>query len=142
MFKDILLPVDLGNAESQRKAVKTAVHLAKTAKAQLHVMTVVPDFGLSIVGSFFPEGYEKHALDEASKKLHDFVQAEIPKSVKVQHIVGHGTIYEEILRAANELSCDVIILASHRPELKDYLLGPNAARVARHAACSVMIVRD
>ncbi|MDJ0935114.1 MAG: universal stress protein [Kiloniellales bacterium] len=142
MFKDILLPVDLGNAESQRKAVKTAVHLAKTAKAQLHVMTVVPDFGLSIVGSFFPEGYEKHALDEASKKLHDFVQAEIPKSVKVQHIVGHGTIYEEILRAANELGCDVIILASHRPELKDYLLGPNAARVARHAACSVMIVRD
>lgn len=142
MFKDILLPVDLGNAESQRKAVKTAVHLAKTAKAQLHVMTVVPDFGLSIVGSFFPEGYEKHALDEASKKLHDFVQAEIPKNVKVQHIVGHGTIYEEILRAANELGCDVIILASHRPELKDYLLGPNAARVARHAACSVMIVRD
>ncbi len=142
MFKDILLPVDLGNAESQRKAVKTAVHLAKTAKARLHVMTVVPDFGLSIVGSFFPEGYEKHALDEASKKLHDFVQAEIPKSVKVQHIVGHGTIYEEILRAANELGCDVIILASHRPELKDYLLGPNAARVARHAACSVMIVRD
>ncbi|MDJ0971615.1 MAG: universal stress protein [Kiloniellales bacterium] len=142
MFKDILLPVDLGNAESQRKAVKTAVHLAKTAKAQLHVMTVVPDFGLSIVGSFFPEGYEKHALDEASKKLHAFVQAEIPKSVKVQHIVGHGTIYEEILRAANELGCDVIILASHRPELKDYLLGPNAARVARHAACSVMIVRD
>ena len=142
MFKDILLPVDLGNAESQRKAVKTAVHLAKASKAQLHVMTVVPDFGLSIVGSFFPEGYEKHALDEASKKLHDFVQAEIQKSVKVQHIVGHGTIYEEILRAANELSCDVIILASHRPELKDYLLGPNAARVARHAACSVMIVRD
>ena len=142
MFKEILLPVDLGNAESQRKAVKTAVHLAKASKAQLHVMTVVPDFGLSIVGSFFPEGYEKHALDEASKKLHDFVQAEIQKSVKVQHIVGHGTIYEEILRAANELSCDVIILASHRPELKDYLLGPNAARVARHAACSVMIVRD
>ena len=142
MFKDILLPVDLGNAVSQRKAVETAVHLAKTAKAQLHVMTVVPDFGLSIVGSFFPEGYEKHALDEASKKLHDFVKAEIPKSVKVQHIVGHGTIYEEILRAANELGCDVIILASHRPELKDYLLGPNAARVARHAACSVMIVRD
>ncbi len=142
MFKDILLPVDLGNAESQRKAVKTAVHLAKTSKAQLHVMTVVPDFGLSIVGSFFPEGYEKHALDEASKKLHDFVQAEIPKSVKVQHIVGHGTIYEEILRAGNELGCDVIVLASHRPELKDYLLGPNAARVARHAACSVMIVRD
>ena len=142
MFKEILLPVDLGNPETQRKAVEAAVHLAKTSKAQLHIMTVVPDFGLSIVGSFFPEGYEKQALDEASKKLHAFVKAAIPKDLKVQHIVGHGTIYEEILRAGKELGCDVIIMASHRPELQDYLLGPNAARVARHAACSVMIVRD
>jgi nucleotide-binding universal stress UspA family protein len=36
----------------------------------------------------------------------------------------------------------VIVLASHRPELKDYLLGPNAARVVRHAKCSVLVVRD
>ena len=142
MFKEILLPVDLGSAEAQHKAVEAAVHLARTSKAQLHVMTVVPDFGLSIVGSFFPEGYEKRALDEASKKLHAFVQAKIPGELEVQHIVGHGTIYEEILRAARELGCDVIIMASHRPELQDYLLGPNAARVARHAACAVMIVRE
>lgn len=142
MFKDILLPVDLGNAETQAGAVKTAVELAKAGKSQLHVMTVVPDFGLSIVGSYFPEGYEKQAMDEASSTLHDFVKAQVPKGVAVQHIVGHGTIYREILRAADELSCDLIIMASHRPELQDYLLGPNAARVARHATCSVMIVRD
>ncbi len=142
MFKEILLSVDLGNVETQRKAVEAAIHLARASKAQLHVITVVPDFGLSIVGSYFPEGYEKHALDEASKRLHEFVRAEIPKGLKVQHIVGHGTIYQEILRAAKELGCDVIVMASHRPELKDYLLGPNAGQVARHAACSVMIVRD
>ncbi len=141
MFKEILLPVDLGNVETQHKAVEAAVYLAKASKAQLHVMTVVPDFGLSIVGSFFPEGYEKHVLDEASKRLHEFVRAEIPKGLKVQHIVGHGTIYQEILRAGEELGCDVIVMASHRPELKDYLLGPNAGQVARYAACSVMIVR-
>ncbi len=33
-------------------------------------------------------------------------------------------------------------IGSHRPELKDYLLGPNAARVVRHANCSVLVVRD
>ena len=37
---------------------------------------------------------------------------------------------------------DLIIMASHRPELQDYLLGPNAARVVRHANCSVLVVRD
>ena len=142
MFKEILLPIDLGNAETQIGAVEAAVNLATSNKAQLHIMTVVPDFGLSIVGSFFPEGYEKQAMDEASKKLKEFVKAKVPKGVAVQHIVGHGTIYEEILRGAQQLKCDLIVMASHRPELQDYLLGPNASRVARHAACSVMIVRE
>jgi nucleotide-binding universal stress UspA family protein len=36
----------------------------------------------------------------------------------------------------------MIVMASHRPELKDYLLGPNAARVVRHAECSVLVVRN
>jgi nucleotide-binding universal stress UspA family protein len=61
--------------------------------------------------------------------------------VPVQHIVGHGTIYREILVRAERTKCDLIVMASHRPELQDYLLGPNAARVVRHAKCSVMVVR-
>jgi nucleotide-binding universal stress UspA family protein len=33
-------------------------------------------------------------------------------------------------------------MGSHRPELSDYLLGPNAGKVVRHAKCSVMVVRE
>ncbi|MEO0863555.1 MAG: universal stress protein, partial [Pseudomonadota bacterium] len=36
---------------------------------------------------------------------------------------------------------DAIFVGAHRPELKDYLIGPNAARVARHAQQSVFVVR-
>ena len=36
----------------------------------------------------------------------------------------------------------LIVMGSHHPELKDYLLGPNAAKVMRHADCSVMVVRE
>ncbi|MCP3869045.1 MAG: universal stress protein, partial [Gammaproteobacteria bacterium] len=28
-----------------------------------------------------------------------------------------------------------------RPELKDFLLGPNAAKVVRHAECPVLVIR-
>ncbi len=49
---------------------------------------------------------------------------------------------EKILKAVEETGCDLIVMASHRPALKDYLLGPNAARVVRHANCSVLVVRD
>ena len=38
-------------------------------------------------------------------------------------------------------SADLIVLASHKPALKDYLLGANASRVVRSAPCSVHVVR-
>ena len=44
-------------------------------------------------------------------------------------------------RAANRLGCDLIVVGAHRPELGDYLLGPNAARIVRHADQSVFVVR-
>ena len=65
----------------------------------------------------------------------------LPKS-EVERIVRNGTVYEEILRIAGETGCDLIVIGAHRPELRDYLLGPNAARVDRHANCSVLVVRD
>ena len=141
MYKDILLTVDLGHASSWSKALPVAVEHAKTYGARLHVMTIVPDFGMSIVGSFFPEGYEQKMIDDVKQKLDAFCDDHIPSDIAVQHIVGHGVVYEEILRVASETKPDLIIMASHRPELKDYLIGPNAARVVRHADCSVLVVR-
>lgn len=46
------------------------------------------------------------------------------------------------MAAADKLGCDLIVLSSHRPEMRDYLIGPNAARVVRHAKQSVLVVRD
>ena len=141
MYSDILWPVDLGHESSWNKALPIAVTFAQTFDARLHVLTIVPDFGMSIVGSFFPKNFEATALKEAQKKLTEFCDDKIPSDVAVQHIVGHGVVYEEILRVAKEIKCDLILMASHRPELQDYLLGPNAARVVRHADCSVQVVR-
>lgn len=142
MFKHILLAVDLEHKETWQKMVPEAVSYASHAGSTLHVMTVVPDFGMSIVGSFFPKNYEETVLKEMNEKLHQFVKDNIPADVKVQHIVGHGNAYEEILHMQKKLSCDLIIIGSHSPSMQDYLLGPNAARVVRHANCSVLVIRE
>ena len=141
MYKDILMPIDLGDENSWR-AAPVCIEYAKAFGATVHVVTVVPDFGMSIVGSFFPQDFEKKALDQARQRLHEWVSEHMPKNIKVQHIVGHGTAYEEILRLSEEVECDLIVMASHRPKAEDYLIGPNSARVVRHAACSVLVVRD
>lgn len=141
MFNDILLPVDLASLDAQAKAVGVAIDLAHTYKATLHVMTVVPDLGSAMVATYFPKDFEEKATARAREELQAFTAAKIGAEIPVEHIVTHGTIYVEIMRYATETGCDLIVMASHRPELQDYLLGPNAARVVRHANQSVMVVR-
>jgi len=142
MYKDILLAVDLGHQDDEEDAVRTVVEYARAFKSRVHIITVVPDFGMSLVGSFFPKGFEKGALAEADKQLHAYAQEKFPEEITRRHIVGHGVIYKEILRYAGVVKADLIVMSAHRRGLEDYLLGPNAARVVRHADCSVLVVRE
>jgi len=140
MYNEILLAVDLNDESSWQKALPVAVGLCG-GDGRLHVTTVVPDFGMSIVGSYFPEDYEKEVGSKVMEQLKAFVADQVPDGIPVQHIVGSGNVYESILRTAREVKADLIVIAAHRPELSDYLLGPNAARVVRHADISVLVVR-
>jgi universal stress protein F len=141
MAKTIMLPIDLSDEHSWRRPLDEALGML-AGGGVLHVVSVLPDFGLASVGSYFREGYEKEALHEFGAALSDWAKANVPEGVEVHPHVLHGKIYDEILRAAGKLDVDVIVIAAHRPELRDYLLGPNAARVVRHAKQSVYVVRD
>jgi len=141
MFKTILLPIDLASEESWRRPLALAAGLAR-AGGVLHVVTVLPDFGMSIVGSYFDKDFEARAVKDMTARLEGWMTENIPADVTAEAHVTHGSIYEEIMRAADRLGCDAIVIGAHRPELKDFLLGPNAARVVRHAKQSVLVVRD
>lgn len=141
MYKDILVSIDLGDADSEKKTLATAVDYARTFGSRLHIMTVVPDYGMSIVGGFFPKGHEQEAIDHTNKALHAFTKKLVPAEIKHRHIVGHGSIYREILHYADVTKADLVVLSAKRPGPEDYLIGPNAARVVRHATISVLVVR-
>lgn len=141
MYKQILLPIDLSDSISWQKSLPTAIELCRSGGASLHVLTVVPDFGMSIVGQYFPQGYEKEVVAKVLDRLKGFVKDNVPDDIGVQHIVGEGNVYEVILDMIDKIKADLVVIASHRPTLKDYLLGPNAAQVVRHANISVLVVR-
>ena len=142
MYENILLTVDLTDETSWRKALPAAVEYCRAFGATLHLLSVVPDFGMTVVAQFFPRDYEQGAIEQAETELRNLSAKHVPAGTEVRHIVAHGTIYQEILNAAEKIGADLIVMASHRPALEDYLLGPNAARVVRHAGCSVLVVRD
>ncbi len=143
MTKTILCAVDINRPEEDQKVLKIAAKLAALDGASLDVITVVPDFGASVVGAYFEEHHVSTAKDKAnellSKMVEDALGAE--ENAKVRHVVAIGSVYEKVLQTAKLSKTYLIVIGAHRPDFKDYLLGPNAARIVRHSDASVYVVR-
>lgn len=146
-----LASIDLADEESWDSIIKKTVDMATgVAGTKIYLMTVVPgitplvDARYAIRGEM--HGSEDYPLqqwkDDAEKKLKEIADKNIPKDLYAGVVVEHGTVYKEIVEAAKDLDIDQIVMGAHRPSLADFLLGPNSARVARHAGCSVTVVRD
>ncbi len=142
MYKDILYPIDITEEGSWSESLSVVLEYIKAFDARLHIMTVIPDGSMNIVRQYLPSGSVEKVLDNTNESLHKFVDEHIPDGVKVQHIVAKGPVYECIIQTADQINADLIVMSAHRPELKDYLLGPNAAKVVRHSNRSVLVVRN
>ncbi|MGC9369953.1 MAG: universal stress protein [Paracoccaceae bacterium] len=139
----VLCAVDVSNKGQDIEVLKAAARMAEMEGAQLDVITVVPDYGMSVVGSYFDPKHHDKAVAETKRLLNDLVEQAIGAEAnqKVRHIVATGRAYDEILHVAKTDGAGLIVIGAHKPDFKDYLLGPNAARVVRHSKCSVLVVR-
>lgn len=143
MIRSVLCAVDAGNPESDADVLRQAARLAELDGAQLDVVTVLPDYGESFVGTFFEPEHHEQAVESAQKALQQLGETVLgaERNASVRHVVATGTTYQEILHAGESAGSDLIVIGAHRPDLKDYLLGPNASRVVRHSTVSVYVVR-
>jgi nucleotide-binding universal stress UspA family protein len=80
-------------------------------------------------------------MNNAAARL-DMLAREFPSEIAIELRVASGSVARAILDIAAEIDADLIVLASHRPAMKDWHIGANASRVVRHAPCSVFVVRD
>ena len=146
----VLCPIDLAYKISWEHALPEAADQAKAKSGTVYLMTVVPnltagvDWRYAIRGETGgSEAYDvKDLVRQAGTRLDELMREHVPEAQRGGTIATHGTIYHEIIQAATELPADLIVMASHRPTLQEYLLGPNTARVVRHAPCAVFIVRE
>ena len=142
MYSKILLPVDLNEEASWSKALPTALTLCRSFGASLHVVTVLPDYQMPLVGAYFPEDFATKAHEAVTKAQHEFIQKNVPEDITVQSVIVDGSPWEAIIKAAKKLEVDLIVMASHnKRKFTDYVLGPNAEHVVHHSKISVMIVR-
>ena len=135
MYKNILVPVVLGDGQDNKKSLEAARLLAD-ADADvilLHVREPIPAF----VAAEIPEDVLAATQREFQEDI-ERAAAEYPgaKPVLISGHAGRG-----IVEYADANNIDCIILASHRPGLQNLLLGSTANRVVHHATCSVHVIR-
>lgn len=139
MYRNILVPVDLDDPSASAGALASAAALAKCFSSRVTICAVVRDADALARGEWLPISYQQ-LLVEAHSKV-DAIAHRMGEAIVPNVEIGTGTICGGILDVAGRTSADLIILASHRPGAGDYVRLANAARVARRAPCSVLIVR-
>jgi nucleotide-binding universal stress UspA family protein len=163
IYTHILVPTDFSPAANralvyafeeatQHQAKLTLLHVLQHHPAvEVYYVTEAPQSGTGYAAEFGgklpsfppqpPEVVRRDYQEEALVQLHALVPASFTGAWEVQVAAGHPA--EAIVRMAQELEVDLIIMATHgRTGLSHILLGSVAEHVVRHAPCAVLTVRQ
>jgi nucleotide-binding universal stress UspA family protein len=138
----ILLAVD--DSKFSEAALKTVTSQYRPQGTQVRVLHVLQPIAFSAPPQMSP-GYAPELQDqgkEAEKLLQRAAQTLLGAGFQVDTEIAKGDVRERILDVAQNWHADMIVLGSHgRGGVGRFLLGSVAESVARHAPCSVEIVR-
>ena len=135
MFKHILVPVAFDPEHAPDRALDAAAALADRGArvSVVHVKEVIPSYAVSYVPQEDIARLRAGIGEELATLAGRFASG--------QGVLLDGHPANTIIEWAHGNAVDCIVIDSHRPGMADYLLGSTAARVVRHAQCSVMVLR-
>ena len=134
MYKKIIVPIEIGSIEKGEKIFRKAAELLDNG-GEIILLNVVEDIP-TYVAIELPGNIVEDAMKESRERLGGLVaKTGIPAAVEVRN----GSPATAIIAAAEERRADLIIIASHIPDIYNYFIGATADRVVRHAKCSVLV---
>jgi len=137
MYQSVLVPVDLAHAERTLPMLNQANALC-ASDGQISVVHIVPAIPTYVAGEL-PNDFHERNVRAAHEELTTAIR---DAGIEARIIVRSGaSAANSCLEIATELEADLIVIASHDPGFADYFLGSTAARVVRHAHCSVLVMR-
>ena len=147
MFTRIMLATD-GSKLSQ-KAVKSAIDLASKFNAELVAVKVIPLYvqtyfeGSFTVADIDVKSIEAQWAAGAQQVLDKISSSAAAKGVSVKtSVVKSDDIADGLVKAANKMKVDLIVMASHgRKGVKRLLLGSETQNVLTHSEIPVLVLR-
>ncbi len=142
MYKNILVPVDLNDKGFSDKAVAIAAYHAAHSGARLHLLNVLPGVHMPMVASYFPENAIKEMARDTRKQLSSFAKDNVPEDIGYDIHVSEGKPYKEILKTADSVNADLIVMPSHkRSRINKAVLGSVASKVVDQSPINVMVIK-
>jgi universal stress protein F len=136
MYRKIIVPVEMGQLEKGEKILRKAMALLDEG-GEIVLLNVAENIPGYLTIDLPPDFIDNNAKD-AEARLRA-LSAECGANAGI--LVRIGSPAREIISVADDLKADLVIIASHRPNFANYLLGSTADRVVRHANCSVLVDR-
>lgn len=137
MYKRIMVPVDLSHAEKLKHSLDTAADISKIYHAPVTYVGVTAS----------TPGPLGHNPAEYEKKLAGFAagQAEA-HGIETQAvtIVSHDPavdLDDALIRAVHDTQSDLVVMATHIPNVVDHVWPSNGGKLATHTDASVFLVR-
>lgn len=140
MYKSILVPVDLAEAELAGPAIAAAESFANQSGGSIrlvYVRSLVPITYMEFVPADFDAGQQ---ADSEAKLAEIAAKVNLPAE-RVSAKVLVGSVHGEVLAEADACGADLIVIGSHEPGMLAYVIGSNASTIVRRAKCSVLVVR-
>jgi nucleotide-binding universal stress UspA family protein len=140
MYKQILVAVDIAESELAKPAVDAACALARSFGGSVRLVNVMPVTPL-VLAEYVPADFDAQQRKAADEALAVLVRDCALDPAHLSWTVRQGGVYHEVLEEAKAIGADLIVMSSHRPAMRTYLLGSNAGQIVRYATCSVLVVR-
>jgi len=141
MFKKILVPVDVDYPETATAVYQRAAAIAKLSGARIRLVSVMPGFGMPIVGSYISDEVRKEVTDRFKESLEKFIKDNCAEPVS--YTVRTGKNWEEIIKTADKWEADLIVVFhNRRREINEVFSRSCSQRVADNANCSVLRLRN
>jgi nucleotide-binding universal stress UspA family protein len=141
-FHHIMCPVDF--SVPSRRALDTAIAMAKAFNCQLTLLHVYPPPGYVLPEGFVPAGPEVllQVEEQTRKALQAWAdEAQAAGAHHVDIATAAGFAAGEIGRHIGALKADLVVMGTHgRTGLAHVVLGSTAERVLRHSHVPVLTV--
>lgn len=140
MTMKILVAVDLEDEKLTGKMLRVASEIGGLHDGEVTLIYVAAELPGDVI-MHLPVDLQHRLAEDLANRLEKLAEDVSLPSEAVHAALRHGRIYREILAQAEADATDLIVIGCHKHGAADFLLGSNADKISRHAACSVYMVR-